>query len=208
MTRSGIKTTAGEHDLDVLVFATGFDAVTGGLTSIDIHGTQGETLREKWAKGVGAHLGMAAAGFPNLLFVYGPHSPNAFANGPTCAELQGDWIAQLLDHVRQRDWTRFEATVAAEEAWRAQVRAIADATLFPHADSWYLGANIPGKRREMLSFAGGLRHTWRNATKAPNKVRGIFHRLSFAFRSVLAYKLRTARENPHDHPNPPRGLLS
>jgi cation diffusion facilitator CzcD-associated flavoprotein CzcO len=156
VTRSGIKTTAGEHDLDILVLATGFDAVTGGLTSIDIRGTQGETLREKWAKGVRAHLGMAAADFPNLLFVYGPHSPNAFANGPTCAELQGDWIVQLLDHVRQRGWTRFEATAAAEEEWRTQVHALADATLFPQADSWYLGANIPGKPREMLSFAGGL----------------------------------------------------
>ena len=156
VTRSGIKTAAGEHDLDILVLATGFDAITGGLTSIDIRGTQGETLREKWAKGVRAHLGMAAANFPNLLFVYGPHSPNAFANGPTCAELQGDWIVQLLDHVRQRGWTRFEATAAAEEDWRAQVHALADATLFPQADSWYLGANIPGKRREMLSFAGGL----------------------------------------------------
>ena len=156
VTRTGIKTAAGEHDLDILVLATGFDAITGGLTSIDIRGTQGETLREKWAKGVRAHLGMAAANFPNLLFVYGPHSPNAFANGPTCAELQGDWIVQLLDHVRQRGWTRFEATAAAEEDWRAQVHALADATLFPQADSWYLGANIPGKRREMLSFAGGL----------------------------------------------------
>jgi cation diffusion facilitator CzcD-associated flavoprotein CzcO len=156
VTRTGIKTTAGEYELDILVLATGFDAITGGLTSIDIRGTQGETLSEKWAKGVRAHLGMAAAGFPNLLFVYGPHSPNAFANGPTCAELQGDWIVQLLDHVRQRGWTRFEATAAAEEDWRAQVHALADATLFPQADSWYLGANIPGKRREMLSFAGGL----------------------------------------------------
>jgi len=156
VTRGGIKTAAGEHDLDILVLATGFDAVTGGLTSIDIRGTQGETLREKWAKGVRAHLGMAAAGFPNLLFVYGPQSPNAFANGPTCAELQGDWIARLLDHVRQRDWARFEATAPAEEEWRTQVHALADATLFPQADSWYLGANIPGKPREMLSFAGGL----------------------------------------------------
>ena len=156
VTRSGIKTAAGEHDLDVLVLATGFDAVTGGLTGIDIRGTQGETLREKWAKGVRAHLGMAAAGFPNLLFVYGPHSPNAFANGPTCAELQGDWIVGLLDHVRQRDWKRFEATAPGEEEWRTQVLALANATLFPQADSWYLGANIPGKPREMLSFAGGL----------------------------------------------------
>ena len=156
VTRGGIKTAAGEHDLDILVLATGFDAVTGGLTSIDIRGTQGETLREKWAKGVQAHLGMATAGFPNLLFVYGPQSPNAFSNGPTSAELQGDWIARLLDHVRQRGWARFEATAPAEEEWRTQVHALADATLFPQADSWYLGANIPGKPREMLSFAGGL----------------------------------------------------
>ncbi len=156
VTRGGIKTAAGEHDLDILVLATGFDAVTGGLTSIDIRGTQGETLREKWAKGVRAHLGMAAAGFPNLLFVYGPQSPNAFANGPTCAELQGDWIVQLLDHVRQRNFTRVEATVPAEEAWRAQVLEMASGTLFPRADSWYVGANIPGKPREILSFAGGL----------------------------------------------------
>ncbi|MGO1079378.1 flavin-containing monooxygenase [Inquilinus sp. CA228] len=156
VTRRGIRTAAGEHDLDILVLATGFDAVTGGLTSIDIHGTQGETLKEKWAKGVRAHLGMATAGFPNLLFVYGPQSPNAFCNGPTCAELQGDWIAGLLNHLRQRNRTRVEATVPAEEAWRAQVLALADATLLPRADSWYLGANIPGKRREMLAFAGGL----------------------------------------------------
>jgi cation diffusion facilitator CzcD-associated flavoprotein CzcO len=156
VTGSGIKTATGEHDLDVLVLATGFDAVTGGLTSIDIRGTQGETLKEKWAKGVRAHLGMAVAGFPNLLFVYGPQSPNAFCNGPTCAETQGDWIARLLDHLRQGNSTRVEATVPAEEAWRAQVLELADATLFPRADSWYLGANIPGKPREMLAFAGGL----------------------------------------------------
>jgi cation diffusion facilitator CzcD-associated flavoprotein CzcO len=156
VTRTGIKTATGEHDLDVLVLATGFDAVTGGLTSIDIRGTQGETLKEKWAKGVRAHLGMAVAGFPNLLFVYGPQSPNAFCNGPTCAEVQGDWIARLLDHLRQRNCTRIEATVPAEEAWRARVLALAEITLFPRADSWYFGVNIPGKPREMLSFAGGL----------------------------------------------------
>ena len=156
VTRSGIRTAAGEHELDILVLATGFDAVTGGLTSIDIRGTEGETLKEKWANGVCAQLGMAAAGFPNLLFVYGPQSPNGFCNGPTCAELQGDWIVRLLDHLRQGNYTRVEATVPAEEAWRAQVLALADATLFPRADSWYLGANIPGKPREMLSFTGGL----------------------------------------------------
>src|SRR5260370_12428321 len=83
-------------------------------------------------------------------------SANGCCRGRTWAELQGDWIARLLDHLRQRNYTRVEATVPAEEAWRAQVLALADATLFPRADSWYLGANIPGKPREMLSFTGGL----------------------------------------------------
>lgn len=149
VTRGGVETTAGGYDLDVLVLATGFDAVTGGLTRIDIRGTDGRTLREKWAEGVRAHLGMASAGYPNLLFVYGPHSLNAFANGPTAAELQGKRV-----HVRRRNWARFEATVPAELAWCAKVFEAVDATLFPRADSWYFGANIPGKRREMLSYAG------------------------------------------------------
>jgi cation diffusion facilitator CzcD-associated flavoprotein CzcO len=156
VTRSGIKTTAGEYELDVLVLATGFDAVTGGLTNIDIRGTDGRTLKEKWADGVRAHLGMASASYPNLLFVYGPHSPNAFANGPTAAELQGEWVAKMLDHVRRRNWARFEATVPAEEAWRSKVFEAVDGTLIPRADSWWVGANIPGKRREILAFTGGL----------------------------------------------------
>jgi cation diffusion facilitator CzcD-associated flavoprotein CzcO len=153
VTRSGIKTTACEYELDVLVLATRFDAVTGGLTNIDIRGTDGRTLKEKWADGVRAHLGMASAGYPNLLFVYGPHSPNAFANGPTAAERQGEWIAKMLDHVRRRNWARFEATVPAEEAWRSKVLDVVDGTLIPRADSWWVGANIPGKRREILAFA-------------------------------------------------------
>src|SRR5580698_5853165 len=156
VTSGGILTAAGEHDLDILVLATGFDAITGGLTSIEIRGAEGETLQEKWAKGVHTHLGMTSAGFPNLLFVYGPQSPNAFANGPTCAELQGEWIARMLNYLRQHRFARFEATVSAEEAWRAEVLDIADSTLFPRADSWYFGANVPGKRREMLAYAGGL----------------------------------------------------
>jgi len=156
VTRSGIRTTKSEFDLDVIVLATGFDAVTGGLASIDIRGARGETLGEKWAKGVRTHLGMATADFPNLLFVYGPQSPNAFANGPTCAEVQGEWIADFFGHLRQGGLKRFEATVPAEEGWRKQVLESGDATLIPRADSWWIGANIPGKRRELLSYAAGL----------------------------------------------------
>ena len=156
VTATGLRTTAGDHDLDLLVLATGFDAVTGGLTSIELRGTGGRTLAEHWQEGVRTHLGVASSGFPNLLYLYGPQSPSGFCNGPTCAEVQGDWVVDLLTNLRDRGVTRIEAEPAAEEAWRDQVHGIAAMTLFPRADSWYMGANIPGKRREMLNWPGGL----------------------------------------------------
>ncbi len=156
ITERGVVTTAGEVELDVLVLATGFDAVTGGLTSIDIRGTTGESLAEHWAQGARTHLGVASAGFPNLFFLYGPQSPSGFCNGPTCAEEQGDWVVELIAELRRKGVTRIEATTEAEQAWRDMVQAIASMTLFPRADSWYMGANIPGKPREMLNWPGGL----------------------------------------------------
>ncbi|MFZ5683363.1 MAG: flavin-containing monooxygenase [Pseudomonadota bacterium] len=156
VTPKGVRTAAAEHELDVLVLATGFDAVTGGLTQIDIHGVGGRTLKEKWAAGVRTYLGMASAGFPNLLFLYGPQSPSGFCNGPTCAELQGDWVVDFLTHVRDAGVSRFEATAEAERIWKDHVEEIAAMTLFPLADSWYMGANIPGKPRELLIYPGGV----------------------------------------------------
>ncbi|MEO5861625.1 MAG: hypothetical protein ABIQ03_04090 [Burkholderiales bacterium] len=156
ITPKGVKTTEGEHELDILVLATGFDAVTGGLTSIDIRGTQGLTLKDKWAKGARAHLGMASAGFPDLLYIYGPQSPSAFCNGPTCAELQGELVVECLDYLRQRGLTRIAASTAAEEAWRDYAIELSQVELFTQADSWYMGANVPGKPREMLASTGGL----------------------------------------------------
>jgi cation diffusion facilitator CzcD-associated flavoprotein CzcO len=156
ITPTGVKTKDGEYQLDILVLATGFDSVTGGLTSIDIRGTNGKTLREKWSGGSRAHLGMASAHFPNLLYVYGPQSPSAFCNGPSCAELQGDFVIECIEYMRRNNLRRIEATQEAEEAWREHVAALADATLFPRAQSWYMGANIPGKKREMLAYPGGL----------------------------------------------------
>ena len=156
VTSTGVETTSEHFDLDVLVLATGFDAVTGGLTSLDLRGTTGETLAAHWSDGVRTHLGVASHGFPNLLYVYGPQSPSGFCNGPTCAEAQGDWIIELVRDLHERGVTRIEATPEAEEAWRRQVETIASMTLFPRADSWYMGANIPGKRREMLNWPGGL----------------------------------------------------
>lgn len=156
ITQSGVRTAGGEYDLDILVLATGFDAVTGGLTQIDIRGLEGLTLKEKWNQGVRTHLGMASAGFPNLLFVYGPQSPSGFCNGPTCAELQGDWVVEFLTHMREAGVSRFEATPTAEQRWKDHVEAVGAMTLFPLADSWYMGANIPGKPRELLNYPGGV----------------------------------------------------
>jgi cation diffusion facilitator CzcD-associated flavoprotein CzcO len=156
VTRTGVRTTGSDHDFDLLVMATGFDAVTGGLTSIELRGTRGDTLAEHWREGVRTHLGLASNGFPNLLFLYGPQSPSGFCNGPTCAEVQGDWVVDLLAHVQEEGITRVEATPEAEQVWRDQVQAIAGMTLFPRADSWYMGANVPGKVREMLNWPGGL----------------------------------------------------
>jgi cation diffusion facilitator CzcD-associated flavoprotein CzcO len=156
VTPLGVKMKDREVELDLLVLATGFDFLTGGLTSIDIRGTNGETLREKWSSGARTHLGMASAHFPNLLFIYGPQSPSAFCNGPSCAELQGDVVIACVEHMRRNNLRRIEATEEAEETWRDHVAELANQTLFPRAQSWYMGANIPGKKREMLVYPGGL----------------------------------------------------
>jgi cyclohexanone monooxygenase len=154
VTATGVQTAAGHHELDVLVLATGFDASTGGLTTIDLRGRSGRSLKETWADGVKTHLGMAIPDFPNLLMLYGPQSPTAFCNGPTCAELQGDWVVACLAHLRQHGVTRLEATGEAADAWGRHIDEIAARTLLRLADSWYMGANIPGKRRQLLYHPG------------------------------------------------------
>ncbi len=141
-----------EVALDVLVLATGFDANTGGLTTVDIQGRDGRSLAEAWADGVDTHLGMAVPGFPNLLMLYGPQSATAFCNGPVCAEIQGDWLADLLGHLRAEGLTEIDSSPEAAEAWTAHLAELADSTLFGLADSWYMGANIPGKRRQLLNY--------------------------------------------------------
>lgn len=156
ITPRGIRTRTRDLEFDVIVLATGFDAVSGGLTSIDIRGTRGQTLKQKWVKGTRTYLGMASAGFPNMLYVYGPQSPSGFCNGPSCAELQGDWVVRCLADMREKNIERFEATEAGEVVWGKIVQTLAGMTLFPRANSWYMGANVPGKPREMLNYPGGL----------------------------------------------------
>ncbi|MEM8923119.1 MAG: NAD(P)/FAD-dependent oxidoreductase [Actinomycetota bacterium] len=147
----GVECGGHHHELDVLVLATGFDANTGGLTAIDVRDTGGRTLAERWADGVDTTFGLAVHGFPNLLFLYGPQSPAAFCNGPTCAELQSQWVADLLDHLRASGLSRLESTAASDRAWSWHLEAVADGSLLGEADSWYMAANVPGKRRQLLN---------------------------------------------------------
>jgi cation diffusion facilitator CzcD-associated flavoprotein CzcO len=153
VTANGMQTTTAFYDLDVLILATGFDASTGGFKAIDLRGPQGNSLSELWSDGVQTHLGMAMPGFPNLLMLYGPQSPTAFCNGPTCAELQGEWVVDCLRYLREHGYQRIEATPEATEAWTRQMSEEFKDSLFSTADSWYMGANIPGKKRELLYYA-------------------------------------------------------
>jgi cation diffusion facilitator CzcD-associated flavoprotein CzcO len=152
ITAHGVRTSSTDDEFDILVLATGFDANTGGLTQIDIRDTFGRDFTERWADGVETQLGIAVHGFPNLLLLYGPQSPTAFCNGPTCAELQGEWVVELLEHARSGGVTRIESTPDAGRTWAAHLDDVAAGTTFAMADSWYMAANIPGKRRQLLNY--------------------------------------------------------
>jgi cation diffusion facilitator CzcD-associated flavoprotein CzcO len=172
VTPAGIQTTARHYDLDLLVLATGFDANTGGLTAIDIRGVDGRSLADRWSGGVDTYLGMAVAGFPNLLFLYGPQSPTAFCNGPTCAELQGDWVVECLSYLRDHGSTRLDTSHEAAGAWSAHLDEVASMTLLSRADSWYMAANIPGKRRQLLNYPMTDAYVERLHTVAENGYEG------------------------------------
>ncbi|MBV1904835.1 MAG: NAD(P)/FAD-dependent oxidoreductase [Pseudomonadales bacterium] len=152
ITPTGVRTKDGEFDLDILILATGFDTSTGGLSQINLIDTNGKSMQESWTNGIRTHLGIGVPHFPNLFMLYGAQSPTAFCNGPTCAELQGEWVVNCLTHMRDNQQMRIEATDEAAELWAKELETIANATLLPQADSWYMGANVPGKNRELLYF--------------------------------------------------------
>jgi cyclohexanone monooxygenase len=156
ITETGIRTREGEVPLDVIIFATGFDAVTGPLLAMNIQGVGGRTLNAAWADGPHAYLGLMAAGFPNLLTITGPGSPSVLANVIVAIEQHVNWMADLLVHMRNQGLDRVEAETAAQAAWTEEVRRVADETLFPRAASWYMGANIEGKPRVFLVYVGGV----------------------------------------------------
>ncbi|RAG82431.1 cyclohexanone monooxygenase [Streptacidiphilus pinicola] len=155
ITGRGILAGDTEHEFDVIVLATGFDAMTGALGAIDIrHGSR--TLREKWAHGPRTYLGLMSAGFPNLFTVTGPQSPSVLSNMMTSIEYHVDWISCALEHLREHGLSRMEPTLEAEDNWVNTTNDLAALTLMPRAASWYMGANIPGKQRVFMPFVGGV----------------------------------------------------
>jgi len=157
VTPRGVETTAGEHELDMIIYATGFDAGTGALTHIDIRGRDGELLKDAWADGIRTFMGLQVHGFPNMFMTMGPLSPAAaFCNVPTCIQQQIDWIADCMDFVRAENRRVIEPTAEAEAGWVAHHEEIADTILVSKANSWYMGSNVDGKRRSLLAYAGGV----------------------------------------------------
>ena len=151
---TGARTADETFEFDALVFATGFDAMTGTLLAIDIRGAAGRTLKDAWAEGPKAYLGLGVAGFPNMFLVTGPGSPSVLSNMINSIEQHVEWIIDCIDYMRREGFTRIAADGETQEKWVAHVRRVADKTLFPRAASWYMGANIPGKPRVFMPYIG------------------------------------------------------
>lgn len=156
ITPDGLSTTAAAYPLDSLIFATGYDALTGAVSRIDIRGREGRALREKWAAGPLSYLGLTTAGFPNLFLITGPGSPSVLTNMVVAIEQHVGWTADCIAALHARGLATIEATEEAETAWVAHVNEVAERTLFTSANSWYMGANIPGKPRVFLPYVGGF----------------------------------------------------
>jgi cyclohexanone monooxygenase len=152
----GVRTAAAEYQLDTLVLATGFDAMTGALLAPDIRGRDGQPLRDKWQDGPETFLGLATAGFPNFFFITGPGSPSVISNVVVSIEQHVEWISDYLAYLAKEGHTEAEVTVAAERAWTGHVNEVAAGTLYPLAKSWYTGANVPGKPRIFMPYVGGV----------------------------------------------------
>ena len=156
ITAKGIRTSEQERSFDCIVFATGFDAMTGAIVNVDIRGGDGFALKDKWADGPRTYLGLGIAGFPNLFTITGPGSPSVMSNMMVSIEQHVDWIAQCMSFLRAQGYGCIEATPAAENEWVEHVNDVASHTLFPQANSWYMGANVPGKPRVFLPYIGGV----------------------------------------------------
>jgi cyclohexanone monooxygenase len=156
VTERGIRTSDREYEFDAIVYATGFDAMTGSLTRVDIRGRDGVSLRDEWRAGPRTYLGIASSGFPNLFMITGPGSPSVLSNMMISIEQHVDWVADAIAHLNGCGLAAIEPTRQAQDAWVDHVNEIASYTLFPKANSWYMGANVPGKPRVFMPYAGGV----------------------------------------------------
>jgi len=156
ITPKGIRTEDEEFEFDMIVFATGFDAMTGTFFKMDIRGRNDLSLKDKWSEGPKTYLGLQVAGFPNMFMITGPGSPSVLSNMPVSIEQHIGWIGDFLRYMREHDIEAAEANADAEAAWVSHVNEAAEPTMFMLANSWYLGANIPGKPRVFMPYAGGV----------------------------------------------------
>ncbi len=156
VTDVGIDTVGGSYEFDAIVYATGFDAMTGAIVAVDIVGRDGQQLSQRWADGPHTYLGLMTRGFPNLFMITGPGSPSVLSNMATSIEQHVDWVTDCLEYLTSHGDVSIEPTALAEEAWDRHVADCAAITLFQQADSWYTGANVPGKARVMLPYIGGV----------------------------------------------------
>src|SRR5882757_5242346 len=156
ITDNAVRAGGKDYEVDAIVLATGFDAMTGSVAKIDIRGRNGQTLNQKWAEGPRTYLGLMSAGFPNLFNITGPGSPSVLSNMIVSIEQHVDWIADSASYMRDHGLDTMEAAVDAEDKWVAHVNEVAYATLYPQANSWYMGANVPGKPRIFMPYIGGV----------------------------------------------------
>lgn len=155
-TAKGLKTSDHEYEFDAVVLATGFDAMTGAIERIDIRGRDGQTIKEAWAAGPVNYLGLMVAGFPNMFTITGPGSPSVLTNMFNAIEQHVEWVSDCIGHLAASQAGSIEASPQAQDAWSHHVDQIAATTLMPRANSWYMGANVPGKPRRFMPYAGGL----------------------------------------------------
>ncbi|WP_055628901.1 flavin-containing monooxygenase [Streptomyces hirsutus] len=169
MTEQGLRTSDAEHELDMIVFATGFDAMTGSMLKMNPTGVGGVRLADRWADGPRTVFGLTTAGFPNLFMVHGPGSPSVLAQMITVGEWQVDWILRTIDFLQENQISRFGTTTELEDEWAAEVEAVAARTMHARTDSWYVGANIPGKPRVLLMYVGGFQRYSDRCTRAADE---------------------------------------
>lgn len=156
ITASGLRHDGKDYDVDAIIFATGFDAMTGAIDAVNFRGVGGQALKEKWVAGPRTYLGVATEGFPNLFLITGPGSPSVLSNMFVSIEQHVEWIADCVRYVREHGYRSIMATREAEDAWVDHVNEVAQQTLLMRANSWYLGANVPGKPRVFMPYAGGV----------------------------------------------------